>query len=91
MPRYVSSRCGRVMSSVALPNTTASDAQQVAERFKQRVAELASTGDMASLRPSVTIGVATAQDGHSEFDDLIQRADELLYVGKRAGRDRVVC
>ncbi|WP_218314871.1 diguanylate cyclase [Halomonas sp. 18071143] len=39
----------------------------------------------------MTIGVAAAQDGHGELEDLIQRADELLYVGKRAGRDRVVC
>lgn len=90
-PGDVIGRFGGEEFIVALPNTTASDAQQVAERLKQRVAELASTGDMASLRPSVTIGVATAQDGHSELDDLIQRADELLYVGKRAGRDRVVC
>jgi PleD family two-component response regulator len=45
---------------------------------------------VSELTPSVTIGVATKDAEASGLEALIKRADELLYEGKRAGRDRVV-
>lgn len=37
---------------------------------------------------TITIGVAVHASG--SFEETIRRADEALYDGKRAGRDRVV-
>jgi GGDEF domain-containing protein len=40
---------------------------------------------------TATVGVATFfEDDVSTADDLVRLADQRLYVGKRAGRDRVV-
>ncbi|MGD9957614.1 MAG: diguanylate cyclase [Candidatus Nanopelagicales bacterium] len=36
---------------------------------------------------SVSIGLAV-DDGSSDVDDLVRRADEALFRAKRAGRDR---
>ena len=75
---------------VALPNTSSEDAQRIAERLKQRVAALSFTDEMSELGISVTIGVASTNGEGGDLEALIKRADEMLYVGKRAGRDRVV-
>lgn len=45
---------------------------------------------MSELGISVTVGVASTNGDVNDLEALIKRADEMLYVGKRAGRDRVV-
>ncbi|GGC82802.1 GGDEF domain-containing protein [Vreelandella lutescens] len=89
-PSDVIGRFGGEEFVVALPNTSTSDAQRVAERLKQRVAELAFTDEMSELSLSVTIGLATTNADESNLEALIKRADDMLYVGKRSGRDQVV-
>lgn len=89
-PSDVIGRFGGEEFVVALPNTHSADAQRVAERLKQRVAMLSFTDELSELTPSVTIGVATTGNEDVDLDALIKRADEMLYAGKRAGRDRVV-
>ncbi|MFP3342470.1 GGDEF domain-containing protein [Halomonas sp. SIMBA_159] len=89
-PSDVIGRFGGEEFVVALPNTSTNDAQRVAERLKQRVAELAFTDEMSELSLSVTIGVATTNAEESNLEALIKRADDMLYVGKRSGRDQVV-
>lgn len=90
-PGDIIGRFGGEEFVVALPNTTTSDAQLIAERLKQRVAELSRAEGMRPLLcPSVTIGVATTQAEETDLDALIKSADERLYVGKRSGRDQVV-
>ena len=40
---------------------------------------------------TATVGIATfLEDPVSSADELVRLADNRLYVGKRAGRDRVV-
>lgn len=43
-----------------------------------------------SLKITITIGVADAGVAES-LDDMVRLADRRLYLGKRAGRNRVVC
>ncbi|OYY95434.1 MAG: hypothetical protein B7Y41_02720 [Hydrogenophilales bacterium 28-61-23] len=45
--------------------------------------------DGASVRPTVTIGVALAGE-HESLESAIQRADAALYMGKASGRNRYV-
>ncbi len=89
-PSDVIGRFGGEEFVVALPSTSAAEAEHIAERLKQRVAALVFKDGVSELTPSVTIGVATKDAEASGLEALIKRADELLYEGKRAGRDRVV-
>ena len=89
-PTDVIGRFGGEEFVVALPNTSAEDAQIVAERLKKRVAELPLKEGMSERRLSVTIGVAVAHTETADLESLIKRADQTLYVGKRDGRNRVV-
>lgn len=44
----------------------------------------------ADLRPSITVGAAATVRNPVTFDELYQKADEALYVAKRAGKSRAV-
>lgn len=79
---------------VVLPNTALASAQAFALRFQRKLREqviLPGKGG-PPLELSSTIGVASLmEDGTGESpDDLLRLADNRLYVGKRAGRDRIV-
>lgn len=89
-PNDIIGRFGGEEFVVGLPNTTAKDAKAVAERLRDNVAALLLEGDMSDLRLSVTIGIAVANSEKDDLDSLITRADNMLYVGKREGRNRVV-
>ncbi|WP_341937932.1 GGDEF domain-containing protein [Marinimicrobium sp. C2-29] len=88
-PTDIIGRFGGEEFVVGLPNTDPGDAQAVAERLKENVAALTLGGEMSGLRLSVTIGIAVA-NAEDDLDALIARADNMLYVGKRDGRNRVV-
>lgn len=69
---------------VLLPETSEEDAQRIAETLRARVEE---TGLV-----TVSVGVATRvpEREAAACDDIVRRADEALYMAKRAGRNRVV-
>ena len=75
---------------VALPNTGPDDAKILAQRLKERVAALPSQEDIGALSPSVTIGIAVAHQEDVDLESLITTADQMLYVGKRDGRNRII-
>ncbi|OZT74731.1 GGDEF domain-containing protein [Vreelandella boliviensis LC1] len=89
-PSDVIGRFGGEEFVVALPNTSPSEAQMIAERLKMKVAELSSMEEMSKLNPSITIGVAATSADDVGLESLITRADQMLYVGKRGGRNQVV-
>ena len=46
---------------------------------------------MPALDVTATVGIATyLEDEAANAEDLVRLADNRLYVGKRAGRNRVV-
>ena len=73
---------------VFLPETTLDDALGVAQRIQQLLARSPVTLRAQPLHARMTLGVATMRPGQS-IDELLQQADEALYRGKRAGRDRI--
>lgn len=89
-PTDVIGRFGGEEFVVALPDTGPDDAQVVAERLKAKVAELPLKEEMSKMYLSVTIGIAVAHTEAVSLEDLISQADQALYAGKRAGRNRVV-
>ncbi|MCW4147931.1 diguanylate cyclase [Halomonas sp. 18H] len=89
-PTDVIGRFGGEEFVVALPNISPEDAQMVAERLRKQVADLPLQKEMEKLCPSVTIGIAIAHTQDVDLETLITRADQMLYSGKRQGRNRVV-
>lgn len=72
-----------------LSNTTASSAMALAERVRAATDAEPFAIQGNSLVASVSIGVAMRLDAE-RLEQTISRADEALYVAKRAGRNRTV-
>ena len=78
---------------VILSNADAASAAAFAERFRRRLRDRASVAlSSGTVRITATVGIATfLEDTIARTpEDLLRLADSRLYVGKRAGRDRVV-
>jgi diguanylate cyclase (GGDEF)-like protein len=70
---------------VMLPGATHADALEIAERLRAAVRERRPVG----VEISISIGVAVAEAGAVDCDDLLARADAALYAAKAGGRDLV--
>lgn len=68
---------------------TGADARTRATQMLAAVSAAGARVALGSTRVSITAGYAVIREGES-FQDAIRRADALLYVGKRDGRNRVV-
>jgi diguanylate cyclase (GGDEF)-like protein len=79
---------------VILPKAPLASAQAFAQRFQDRLRDRATAPEwgLAALPISATVGVASLLEDSTARtpEDLLRLADNRLYVGKRAGRDRVV-
>lgn len=89
-PYDLAARYGGEEFCLVLPETNLTHAAEVAERIRKRIEGCKFTGNLARLKLTVSLGVASAS-GRSEQpeDDLIRRADEALYLAKNNGRNRV--
>lgn len=64
-------------------------ARAVADKLRRRIGELdIPLSGERSIRVTVSIGLA-ANDGHPDYQRLIERADKALYCAKESGRNRV--
>jgi diguanylate cyclase (GGDEF)-like protein len=70
---------------VMLPGAGQIDAMEIAERLRQEVRDRRPVGVPVSL----SIGVAVAEPGTVDTDDMLSRADAALYAAKAGGRDLV--
>jgi diguanylate cyclase (GGDEF)-like protein len=81
-------RLGGEEFAILMPETTLSEACQVAERIRACVAACAMQGTEGPFH--ITVSVGAAQLGPSEpFTTLMVRADMHLYAAKHGGRNRV--
>ena len=74
---------------VVLPGAAAAQAADVAERMRRAVAESPCIGPAGPLPVTVSIGVGALDDAAQSADELVDRADVLLYRAKREGRNLV--
>jgi diguanylate cyclase (GGDEF)-like protein len=77
---------------ILLPETGRDDAQQVAEKLRQTIAEstLATTfRPGGTLELTVSAGVAAYPSDCGSGEELILKADKALYFAKQHGRNRV--
>ncbi len=84
-------RFGGEEFAILLPDTALAQAEQLAQRILGKLTRQCAWGEGADKREPVTatIGVASSTEAPST-EGLVRLADERLYVGKRAGRNRVV-
>ncbi|MFZ5528603.1 MAG: GGDEF domain-containing protein [Pseudomonadota bacterium] len=74
---------------LVLPGAGTQEAQMVAERLRQRIEALRVKVGHEELHISMTFGVS-ARHPDETSENTISRADQALYEGKHAGRNRVV-
>ncbi|MBV9712845.1 MAG: diguanylate cyclase, partial [Ktedonobacteraceae bacterium] len=102
--RQIGERAGRILRGgdtlgrfggeefvLLLPEADADEARAVAERIRAIIADepmgFAEVAD--SLNVTVSIGVATYPEDSYEGLDLLQQADQAMYMAKRLGRNQV--
>ena len=73
---------------VLLPETPCKDSLEVAERIR-RSAETTITNRHQELTATVSIGVACFPDHGSDFEALLEKADQAMYLSKNKGKNRV--
>jgi len=81
--------CGRYGGEeflVAMPGTGVKEAAEVAERIRSEI-ERSELGEHR-LRITASFGVAEAK-GEEDWEGLVRRTDEALYLAKDSGRNRV--
>lgn len=90
-------RWGGEEFAIALPGSTGSDANQVAQRFRNSLAELelfahpggANKPPKHIPSPTVSQGIACFPAQALSAGELVDVADQALYLAKGAGRDQV--
>lgn len=72
---------------VILPGAPLEQAQMIAERCREKIAEQNTNG----VKVTGSFGVTSIRMGASSATQLIQQADEALYYSKQHGRNQVTC
>lgn len=66
---------------ILMPETQADGAREIAERLRNTLRR--------SSGLTISIGIASLRPGDKFVDDLIRRADQLMFQAKRNGRNRI--
>jgi diguanylate cyclase (GGDEF)-like protein len=82
-------RLGGEEMALLLPQTDATGAVEVAERLRQRIAEMRVKTPAGTLQVTASFGVAVYSARSGTSGSLFDRADKALYAAKHGGRNRV--
>jgi len=82
-------RLGGEEFGLLLPETNLEQALVVGRRIQQMWEKSPVNLDGELIRSTVSIGVAEASPDDKSLDDLLRRADKMLYKAKQNGRNRV--
>lgn len=74
---------------ILMPATSLADAQQIAERLRERIRENTAGAIDGAAAVTATMAVGALLPGEA-FREALKRTDALLYQGKQQGRDRVM-
>jgi len=83
-------RLGGEEFGLLLPETSLQQALVVAERIQKIWEQSPVNLDGELIHSTVSIGVAEASSNDTSFDELLLRADRMLYKAKQTGRNKVV-
>jgi diguanylate cyclase (GGDEF)-like protein/PAS domain S-box-containing protein len=74
---------------LVLPNMSLSDARIRAEQWREKFAAMQISFGQFSMSGTLSIGIATFPGHGRTRDELIEAADQALYLAKNKGRNRV--
>jgi diguanylate cyclase (GGDEF)-like protein len=83
-------RLGGEEFGLLLPETNLEQAKVVAERVQKTWAQTPCNVDNHLIYSTVSIGVAEANKEDKTFEDVLRRADRMMYKAKESGRNKVV-
>jgi len=86
----VLARYGGEEFAAVLPETDLVGASRLAERIRNRVAELRFRHGSSVVQVTVSVGAAQITDDTRSAEELADYADQALYNAKTAGRNRVM-
>lgn len=75
---------------VVLPGGGTDDANAVAERICEGIAERSLKCDVCETQVTISVGTSVVNDEDKTFEDTVHRADRALYLAKAQGRNQVV-
>jgi len=84
----VACRIGGEEFLILMPGVTSEQAYVCVERLRIKVESSSLLGGEPPRRVTVTAGIAHHTKAMTKPDDLLKAADDCLYAGKRAGRNR---
>ena len=73
-----------------LPKVQPAKAWELGERLRKAVANTSFDASGKRISATVSVGIATFPDQVSDITQLLEKADESLYLSKRSGRNRVM-
>lgn len=82
-------RLGGEEMALLLPQTDSPGALEVAERLRQRIADLRVRTSAGELQVTASFGVAVYSARSGTSAGLFERADKALYAAKHGGRNRL--
>jgi diguanylate cyclase (GGDEF)-like protein len=74
---------------VILPDTTMEQAELVAKRLNARVFTNTELLDECPIQLSISVGISFLEDKEQTLTQLINQADEAMYIAKKSGRNRI--
>lgn len=83
-------RLGGEEFGLLLPETNLEQAKIVAERVQSSWAQTPCLVEDKVIHSTVSIGVTEVNDQDASFEDILRRADRMMYKAKTSGRNRVV-
>ncbi|WP_306835376.1 GGDEF domain-containing response regulator [Neorhizobium huautlense] len=86
--KHFAARLGGEEFALYLRNTDAFQAHSFCERIRQQIEELVMEVNKHEIAVTISIGVVETETGES-FDNNLNAADQLLYLAKSNGRNRV--
>jgi diguanylate cyclase (GGDEF)-like protein len=82
-------RLGGEEFGLLLPETSLGQAKVVAERIQKIWERTPCIVDDDTIYSTVSIGVAEVEQSDTSFEDILRRADRMMYKAKEAGRNTV--
>ena len=83
-------RYGGEEFAVVMPETDTAGGLVIAERIRERIAQLVTETSLGPLQVTMSLGVATFPNDGQKKGELVERADACLYHAKRHGRNQSV-
>lgn len=89
-PSDVLARFGGEEFICVLPRISAVEAENIAERIRQKIATTRITlNDTITVNRTVSVGIAHVNHNDIDLNTVLARADSAMYEAKKAGRNRV--